>query len=433
MSTFIKEKEKEILSKVVNDFIRERDYIENLIEKEGNEKIMKEFLFKEYELQDKGVGYIHNISTILIPYIKQTVSLLKLPVINKMIGKIHKMLRDTVMSIIEFDNENEMKNYLDKMMSFFIVKCIEFDEFIKKYDFINNVFFLKEYALNFFTNFLLLPFGKINDWELFEKILKIWILNDNISDSSGANGKVYINEIFNFFMNKMYLDETLAEEFFKKKGSPLIDCFSEIWYLKWDNTDKRKKVFGRLRKLCKFSYLNKNALDKELKDEKKILKYTCLKTRKSIDIFIYSMELQDKKFIFRKKWNEEFMRKYYSLSLAIQLADDLYDIKKDEEEQSISIFTTSISNKNNERRRLANIITMHNIFKKHGGIIKNLLRCMTLLFTYHAENYLDKDVIEILHKNTQFINLKGYNFALVESLLEDRKFTREFLEIYQKK
>jgi len=188
MSTFIKEKEKEILSKVVNDFIRERDYIEKLIEKEGNEKIMKEFLFKEYELQDKGVGYIHNISTILIPYIKQTVSLLKLPVINKMIGKIHKMLRDTVMSIIEFDNENEMKNYLDKMMSFFIVKCIEFDEFIKKYDSINNVFFLKEYALNFFTNFLLLPFGKINDWELFEKILKIWILNDNISDSSVANG-----------------------------------------------------------------------------------------------------------------------------------------------------------------------------------------------------------------------------------------------------
>jgi len=269
---------------------------------------------------------------------------------------------------------------------------------------------------------MLYPIGKVKNFILLEKIFKIWIVADNLSDFSLIDknkSSSLIQQLSPFFTKKLYLHSEIKNNFLLNTQNPIIQCLKEIDELDINN-DLKILIFKRLGKLYKLSYSIKGKKnDILIKNEKKLIKYACLKSRKSLDIFILAIDLNENEFnyILRKDFNQEFFLKLYNLSLAIQLLDDLLDIRKDIQDNCNSIFTTS-----DKKNCFAWCIVINNVFQQYSGPVQYYFKVLQMLFMSYNHQYLADGVKETIEENVKFMNLKVYNMEIIFDLMNDRQF-----------
>lgn len=422
-----KELEIKILSKIVKDFIcRKKYFLERMKDgSEGSKEIMEEVLFSDWiNLNNTSQKFLYKSSTFFIPFVKKMVGLLQYPMANKMCGIMQYIFNEVIINISRIEDYN-LRDYFKNTLKFLAVKCLEFNDFLKEREEINNNYFLKEYFIACFVPFMLLPLGKIENMVLYEKVMKIWIIFDNIADGIYVDKKYrerILKESAPFFKLKLYLVKEEREKFYRGcDKNPIIECFEEI-DRKCQNEEIRRNVFGKLRKLYKFSYSKKNK-EELVKNgeasEKKLLKYTCLKNRKSIDIIICCLELGEKErsYLNREVWNEEYMEKYYNVSLMIQLLDDVLDIRKDMLEGGRSIFTQGTKNE-----KLAGCLVLNNLFEKYGEVSRYYFQLFLVFFMSYNSKFFEDDVGKLIEERIGFVNLKVYNMEIIFNLMEDRDF-----------
>jgi len=412
----IKLLEKNVLNNVIDKFIENKNKI---IIDDIKETVKKQFFQDFSPVNSYSELFLYKASTFFFPFVKKIVSIIQYPVANKLSCVMQSIIDEVLITGSRIEEE-ELKIYFKQVLNFFAQKCIEFDEFIKKYPIIDDNHFLKEYFIACFVPIMLVPIAKINDFHLYEKIMKIWIVCDNLVDFVNIDSEIknkIIKQCSPFLINKMYYGD--CSEFFNIQGNPVIDCFKEIYDLEI-TSDIKNRVFNGLRKIYKFSYTVKGKKNDHKKlSLKQLLKYTCLKARKSIDVFANALDLDINtlNYIYRKEWNEEFMTRYYKISLGIQLLDDLLDVRKDIHDNCRSLFT--INSKNDF---LINAILVDELFKDNCQMVQYYFKTLQILFMSYNSKFMDNEVNEVIVENLKFINLKTYNIEIIFGLMEDRNF-----------
>ena len=415
--TYIKSLEKNIFNSVIDNFIDQKNnYIESSVE-----NTLKSMFFDDFTEFKYSEKFLYQASTFFFPFVKKLISILQYPVANKF-SVIMQNIVDEVLITGSRINDPELKEYFKMILNFFCQKCVEFNDFIKKYEIINDNHFLKEYFIACFVPIMLYPIGKVKNFILLEKIFKIWIVADNLSDFSLIDknkSSSLIQQLSPFFTKKLYLHSEIKNNFLLNTQNPIIQCLKEIDELDINN-DLKILIFKRLGKLYKLSYSIKGKKnDFLIKNEKKLIKYACLKSRKSLDIFILAIDLNENEFnyILRKDFNQEFFLKLYNLSLAIQLLDDLLDIRKDIQDNCNSIFTTS-----DKKNCFAWCIVINNVFQQYSGPVQYYFKVLQMLFMSYNHQYLADGVKETIEENVKFMNLKVYNMDIIFDLMNDRQF-----------
>jgi len=416
--SFIKKKEKELFLSIIDDFLLKKKKLEKIISNNLEENLHEFFIGLEPN------KFLYQASSLFFPFIKKCHVIFKLPLISNIFQNI---VNNVFISGSHFLDDKE---YVLLTLNILAQKCLDFIDFIKKYNINHNQFF-KEYFVACFLSFMLLPLGKISNFDLYDKITKIWIMGDNIADGFCIDpvlGKKWVVDASIFFQNKLYLHKNLLFQYFSIQGNPIIDCIKEIMDMNISQWLKNK-IFNKLQKLFKFSYFaNKKKEKNSSYNLRKILQYTCLKARKSLDIFIFTLDtIHDKKkfkYIERLDWNPEFMSFYYNLCLHIQLLDDLVDIPKDIRENSKSIFTTSQSNE-----KIAVLLLMNQFFNSLPKS-KYYFKTLFLLALHSNSSFINPQIKNFIEINTKFINLQVYNLDIIFWLIEDTQFMYNYLQCY---
>jgi len=412
---FIKKKENQVFHSVIDDFISKKESNLKIIQKSNIDDILKNMFFQN-PVNDIQQKFLFQASTLFFPFVKKVVSLLQLPGVNRLSIIMQKMI-DEVLIIGSRIYDQNLKIYFKKIINFFAQKCIDFNEFIQKYPIINDNHFMKEYFIACFLPIMLYPIGQVKDFALIEKIIKIWIVTDNLCDWKKNNeSKNLLLNAGEFLLKKKYINSS----FEGRDYNPILQCLYEINTLEI-SFDTKINVFHKLAKLFKLCYSGygiKN--NNRCFNEKKLLRYTCLKSRKSLDIFALALDLSDyhSKILKREIFDYDFFYKYYSISLNIQLLDDLFDIRKDIQDNCISVFTYN-ENKNNA---LAYCLTINDIFVQLGCEVEHYFKVLQMLFMSYNACYLTDGVDEFLKNNIGFINLNVYNMDNILELMEDKEF-----------
>ena len=161
-----------------------------------------------------------------------------------------------------------------------------------------------------------------------------------------------------------------------------MDCFRNIEEMKMLEK-KKDALYLRFYKLFRFSYEvggYGEKIESRNGSDFKILKNSCLKTKKALDIFFYSIDYQKKK---------EDAYKIFHLSLIVQLIDDLMDIRKDKMEEKTTIFT------NRDKDEITkNVVRLFQLIKNSPIIRDNsfqiLYECLIILMKNSLIDHLFK-------------------------------------------
>lgn len=312
--------------------------------------------------------------------------------------------------------------YCNKLLNHFANGFLSFQEFIKKYNLPEKYF--KEYYYAAFSGLFVLIFGKIKDFRLYDTIVRLWILVDNMFDCENENDIQLKKDVCNFFMNSQFLNKEMRMEFLNNsKSSPIVDCMKVIEEIKM--TEKRKNgLYIRFYKLFKFSYKSGGYGTKIESlngkgDDFEILKNSCLKTKKALDIFFYAIDYQKKK---------EDAYKIFHVSLIIQLLDDLLDIRKDKLEGKTTIFSKVMG----ERAGLGleaeleentrNAIKLFQFVKNSKFICDNGFQIfyenLIFFFIDYNEEFFEPSFIQKIRENCPVMDLKYYNMREMDTVVE---------------
>ena len=242
----------------------------------------------------------------------------------------------------------------------------------------------------------------------------MWIIVDNIFDNNCNNEYYNIlkKDLYNFFINSHFKNSNKRRIFFdNSNGGPIIDCLKNIEELKISEK-KKNKLFIRFYKLFKFSYESGGYGEKIESGEGiirdfDILRNSCLKTKKSMDIFFYAIKYKKKK---------EDAYKIFHLSLIIQLLDDLMDIRKDKLEGKITIFTKGdILENTNNAIKLFQLIQNSKIIHDYNFNI--LYEALFILFIDLNDEFFEKTFIQNIRENCSIMDLKYYNMRNIDSII----------------
>lgn len=384
-------KESKILKEVVNEFLKKRDEI-------GEEEIL--VILRELN-GIKNRNFIRNVSSYILTF---SAKIVNIPFIEKTGDLIKNLITYVFLNYFEMDRE-----YLKKILDYFSRSSLNFCYFVDKYG-IKEKEYKCEYLIACFLTVLVLPIGKIEDFKLWESITKLWVLMDNMCDRREYMN--WVKESTIFFEERIWLDENKRKDFLKKKGNPIIEILNEI-----ELNKNNMKIYNRFYKLFLFSY-KRDGYNKERNelDEKRMLKYSCLKARKSLDIFQYSMDFER---------DEVNLKEYYARCLGIQLLDDLMDIKKDKEENGNTIFTKG-NKKNNDRSAICVIKYLN----EYNNKISEYLITLTVLFIHYNKEYFTDEFVEKIINNTEIIDLDNFNMEKMMFLLKEDKFIEKFLKLF---
>ena len=323
---------------------------------------------------------------------------------NKNMSFIIREMMNTVLGIIGLDVV-----YCNKLLKYFGNGFLLFENFMKKYQLPDKYY--KEYFYATFTGIMFLVFGKIKNFELYYTIIKLWILTDNVFDNK--SDFEWKNDIITFFKDDNWKDPNIRKEIIKK-GGPIMECVEKIENMKMNN--KRKNgLYLRFYKLFKFCYLSELSNNKNNKSDAEKLEWACLKSKKSIDIFLYSLNCK------RKSIN---LYDLYYYSLLIQLFDDLIDIQKDKIEGVNTIFTGDIKN------NTVNAITLIEFLKLSND--KNMhifYECSIYMFIDYNSNYFEEWFIQKIRKEINMMDLQYYNMREIDSIV-DPNIMNKLIYIY---
>jgi hypothetical protein len=328
--------------------------------------------------------------------------------------------------------------YTNKLFNHFARWFLEFQKFIERYNLPEKYF--KEYYYAAFSGLFIIIFGKIKNFKLYDNILRLWIIVDNIFDCEsdfGERGSIWKKDVYDFFIGGAFENSEKRLEFLKKIDNggccgPIMECFANIEEMKM--SEKRKnRLYMRFYKLFKFSY-KKDGYGKKIESDEgigsgsgsgnrnayfEILINTCLKTKKSLDIFFYAID-------YKKKKEDEY--KILHLSLIVQLMDDLMDIRKDKLEGKATIFTRGGIEENTK-----NVVRLFQLIKNSQIIRDNtfqiLYQCLIFLIIDFNEEFFEPEFVNKIRRECSLMNLKYYNFREIDSIVES-EIMKKILQIY---
>jgi hypothetical protein len=387
-----------ILAKVINEFLEINGNNIDLV------KISK----------IKGSKIIKYTSTYFIGSLKKVVYIPKKYL--KHTGFFIRNMMNTVMGNMGMD-----VLYCNKLFKCFAKWFLSFYKFIEKYNLPDAYF--KEYYYAAFSGFFILIFGKIKNFKLFDIIIRLWIIVDNIfdygesvegdGDEFGKMAYIWKKDVYDFFVGGAFMNSEKRLEFLgKSHGGPIMECFINIEEIKMSEK-KKNGLYLRFYKLFQFSYKvggygKKVESSSDNTSDFKILINTCLKTKKSFDIFFYAIDYQKKK---------EDAYKIFHLSLIVQLIDDLMDIRKDKLEGKTTIFTRGGILENTK-----NAVRLFQLIKNSRIILDNsfqlLCECLMFLIIDFNEEFFEPEFIKKIRRECSIMDLKYYNLREIDSIVE---------------
>jgi len=336
---------------------------------------------------------------------------------NKHIGFFIRNMINTVMRTIGLD-----VMYCNKLFNHFAKWFLSFQEFIEKYNLPKEYF--KEYYYAAFSGLFFLIFGKIKNFKLHDIIIRLWILVDNMFDyESESESK---KEVCIFFIDSYFINTEKRRHFLENSnGGPIIDCFKTIEEMKMSEK-KKNGLYLRFYKLFQFSYKcggygERIESGNKIGSDFEILKNSCLKTKKAMDIFFYSIN-------YKKKKEDEY--KIFHLSLIVQLIDDLMDIRKDKLEGKTTIFTKECVLENTKNAiKLFQLIKNSQILRNNSFLI--LCECLMFLIIDFNNEFFEESFIQKIRANCSLMDLKYYNMQEIDSIVES-EIMKKIMCIYLK-
>ncbi len=363
----------------------------------------------------KGSRIIKYISSYFVGTLKKVVYIPEK--LHKHAGFIIRNMMNTVMGNVGLD-----VGYCNKLFKNFGRKFLLFKEFIEKYNLPEKYF--KEYYYAAFSGLFILIFGKIKNFKLYDIIIKLWILVDNIFDCEsdfGERGLIWKKDVYDFFVGGAFENREKRLDFLRKSevGGPIRECFRNIEEIGLSEK-KKDGLYLRFYKLFRFSYEGGDGGHGRSGSEFEILKNSCLKTKKALDIFFYAIDYQKKK---------DDTYKIFHLSLIIQLLDDLMDIRKDKLEGNVTIFTGGIEENTKNAVRLFQLIQNSRIIRDYGFQI--FYEGLVFFFMDYNSEFFDRKIIEKIRRECPIMDFKYYNLRELDSIVES-EIMKKILCIYLK-
>jgi hypothetical protein len=364
----------------------------------------------------KGSRIIKYISSYFVGTLKKVVYIPEK--LHKHAGFIIRNMMNTVMGNVGID-----VRYSNKLFNHFARWFLGFQKFIEKYDIPEKYF--KEYYYAAFSGLFILIFGKIKNFKLYDTIVRLWIIVDNIFGSGidfGERGLIWKKDVYDFFVGGAFENREKRLEFLRKSevGGPIIECFKDIEEMRMSEK-KKDGLYLRFYKLFRFSYEGGDGGRGRSGSEFEILKNSCLKTKKGLDIFFYAIDYQKKK---------EDAYKIFHLSFIVQLLDDLMDIRKDKLEGSVTIFSGGGVKENTKNAvRLFQLIQNSRIIRENSFQI--LYECLMFLILDLNEEFFEPEFIEKIRRECPVMDLKYYNMRELDSIVES-EIMKKILCIYLK-
>lgn len=333
---------------------------------------------------------------------------------HKHAGYFIRNMMNTVMGKVGID-----VGYCNKLFNHFARWFLSFQKFIEKHNLPEKYF--KEYYYAAFSGLFILIFGKIKNFKLYDTIIRLWILVDNIFDSD--EDFVWKKDVYDFFVGGAFVNSEKRLEFLEKNnsGGPIIECFRSIEGMKMSEK-KRDGLYLRFYKLFQFSYESGGrGVGGDSRSDFEILKNSCLKTKKALDIFFYSIDYQKKK---------EDAYKIFHLSLIVQLMDDLMDIRKDKLVGKTTIFTRGGVEENTKNAmRLFQLIQNSRVIRDNSFQI--LYECLMFLIIDLNAEFFEPEFVGKIRRECPVMDLKYYNMREIDSVVESETM-KKIISIYLK-
>lgn len=153
--------------------------------------------------------------------------------------------------------------YSNKLFKHFAKWFLRFQKFIEQYNLPKDYF--KEYYYAVFSGLFITIFGKIKNFKLFDIIIRLWIIVDNVFDCTGESDDgcgsvsgswhIWKKDVYDFFVGGAFMSSEKRLKFLGNisRGGPIMECFQNIEEMKM--SEKRKNgLYLRFYKLFKFSY-----------------------------------------------------------------------------------------------------------------------------------------------------------------------------------
>ena len=322
--------------------------------KEYNEEFFEKRLekYNPTELYLKYEAIILKIKDHIKQFLQPPITKNKLSLIKYFLNEYDFLLTKTVKSIINF------KIYLDK------------------YKICDNTF-LKN-IVEIISGTLFLFQGKIENYDLMEKVMYMWCIVDNIVDEEHLRKhRKKLIPLGKFFKNEIYKKPKQdIEKYLKSKGDDiLLNIVSDVY--KIIDYDKTVDFFDKTSKLFKYSYIEDTVENKKNPKFEEILKNSCMKGLLTFNIFYTTTSVP----------NDIDLPMY---CLTTQLWDDLYDIREDMKNKSNTIFTIS-----NELDRSILFITLCELTREKVKIYNDYLFTTNFIFLDDRHLFHPKLIEEI--------------------------------------
>jgi hypothetical protein len=338
--------------------------------------------------------------------------------LHKHAGFIIRNMMNTVIGNVGIDVK-----YCNKLFNNIAMWFLSFQKFIEKHNLPEKYF--KEYYYAAFSGLFILIFGKIKNFKLYDTIVRLWIIVDNIFGFGidfGEKGLIWKKDIYDFFVGGAFENREKRLEFLEKSegGGPIIECFRCIEGMKMSEK-KKDGLYLRFYKLFRFAYEGGGSGGRDSGSDFEILKNSCLKTKKGLDIFFYAIDYQKKK---------EDAYKIFHLCFIVQLLDDLMDIRRDKLEGKTTIFTRGGVEENTRNAvRLFQLIQNSRIIRDNSFQI--LYECLMFLIIDLNEEFFEPEFVGKIRRECPVMDLKYYNMRELNSVVES-EIMKKILCIYLK-